>query len=106
MNLKELALELEMEQEEILELLEIFLQSSESDLNGLQNPLEDDDAKQVADAAHSIKGASAILGFMDIFSIAKSIEHKARNNSLTDLRDDILIIKDRLSVIAKAIDEL
>jgi len=106
MNLKELALELGMEQDEMRELLVIFIESSESDLVKLKQALIENDAKQVADAAHSIKGSSANLGFMDIFSVAKNLEQKARENSLEGLADEVLIIKERLSVIAKSIDDM
>jgi HPt (histidine-containing phosphotransfer) domain-containing protein len=106
MNLKELALELGMEQDEMRELLVIFIESSESDLVKLKQALIEGDAKQVADAAHSIKGSSANLGFMDIFSVAKNLEQKARENSLEGLADEVLIIKERLSVIAKSIDDM
>jgi len=106
MNLKELALELGMEQDEMRELLVIFIESSESDLVKLKQALIENDAKQVADAAHSIKGSSANLGFMDIFSVAKNLEQKARENSLEGLANEVLIIKERLSVIAKSIDDM
>jgi len=106
MNLKELALELGMEQDEMRELLMIFIESSESDLVKLKQALVEGDAKRVADAAHSIKGASANLGFMDIFSVAKNLEQKARKNCLEDLTDEVLIIKNRLSLIAKSIDDI
>ena len=106
MNLKELALELGMEQDEMRELLVIFIESSESDLVKLKQALIEGDAKQVADAAHSIKGASANLGFMDIFSVAKNLEQKARENSLEGLTDEVHILKDRLSSITKSIDDI
>ena len=105
MNLKELAMELDMEEDEIHELLKIFIESSESDLDRLQKAVDKGDHKQVANSAHSIKGASANLGFMDIFSVAKSIERKARDKSLDDVSDEVLIIKDRVSVIAKSIND-
>jgi HPt (histidine-containing phosphotransfer) domain-containing protein len=106
MNLKELALELGMEQDEMRELLVIFIESSESDLVKLKQALIEGDAKQVADAAHSIKGSSANLGFMDIFSVAKNLEQKARENSLEGLADEVHILKDRLSSITKSIDNI
>lgn len=106
MNLKELALELEMEPEEIRELLEIFIESSKSDLDKLKMAIDQADQKMAADAAHSIKGASANLGFMDISSVAKSIEHKVRNNGLADLNDEVLFIKDQLSAISKSIVDI
>lgn len=106
MNLKELALELGMEQDEMRELLVIFIESSESDLVKLKQALIEGDAKQVADAAHSIKGSSANLGFMDIFSVAKNLEQKARENSLEGLADEVHILKDRLSLLEKSIDDI
>ncbi len=106
MNLKELALELGMEQDEMRELLEIFIESSESDIERLQQAVVEGDAKRVADAAHSIKGASANLGFMDIFSVAKNLEQKARENSLEGLTDEVHILKNRLSSITKSIDNI
>jgi HPt (histidine-containing phosphotransfer) domain-containing protein len=106
MNLKELALELGMEQDEMRELLVIFIESSESDLVKLKQALIEGDAKQVADAAHSIKGASANLGFMDIFSVAKNLEQEARENSLEGLADEVHILKDRLSLLEKSIDDI
>ena len=106
MNLKELALKLGLEQDEFSELLAIFIETSESDLDKLQNAMNDGDAERASDAAHSIKGASANLGFMDISSVAKNLERKAHENSLEDLTDEVLIIKDRLSVIAKSIDDI
>jgi HPt (histidine-containing phosphotransfer) domain-containing protein len=106
MNLKELGLELGLEQDEIRELLVIFIETSESDIDKLQQAVVEGDAKRAADAAHSIKGSSANLGFMDIFSVAKNLEQKARENSLEDLTDEVLIIKDRLSKIEKSIDDI
>jgi HPt (histidine-containing phosphotransfer) domain-containing protein len=106
MNLKELALELGMEQDEMRELLVIFIETSESDIDRLQQAVVEGDAKRAADAAHSIKGASANLGFNDIFYVAKDLEQKARENSLEGLTDEILIIKDRLSEIEKSIDDI
>jgi len=106
MNLKELATELEMDQDEILELLEIFVESSASDLDRLQKAIDEGDQKQAADAAHSIKGASANLGFMEIFSVAKNIEQKARDNRLDALSDEVVVIRDRLSLLPKSIDDI
>ncbi len=106
MNLKKLALELGMEQDEIRELLEIFIASSKSDIVKLQQAVIEGDAKRAADAAHSIKGASVNLGFNDIFSVAKDLEQKARENSLEGLTDEVLILKDGLSKIEKSIDDI
>ena len=103
MNLKQMALELGLEQDEFSELLAIFIEASESDLVKIQEGIKDAETEQISDAAHSIKGASANLGFMDISSDAKRIEQKAHDNNLDNLDDDIDKIKERLVVIAKAL---
>ena len=106
MSLKDLAQELGLEPDEMRELLVIFIETSESDIDRLQQAIVESDAKRVADAAHSIKGASANLGFMDISSVAKNLEQKARENSLEGLTDEVHILKDRLSSITKSIDDI
>lgn len=104
MNLKQLALELGLEQEEYSELLAIFIETSKADIIKIQEGINDRSAEQVADAAHSIKGAAANLGFTEISSDAKSIEQGAHDNNLDDLADFIKKIKDRLVLIAKALE--
>ena len=106
MIFKELAEELGLEPDEIRELLVIFIETSESDIDRLQQAIVEGDAKRVADAAHSIKGASANLGFMELSSFAKNLEQNARKNNLEDLTDEVLIIKDRLSLLEKSIDDI
>ena len=106
MNLKEMALELGLEQDEFSELLTIFIETSESDLNRLQDAIAEGNAEGASDAAHYIKGASASLGFMEIHSVAKNLEQKARQKSLEGLTDEILFIKERLSLIEKSKDEI
>ena len=103
MNLKQLALELGLEQEEFSELLTLFIETSESDLLKIQEGINNGETEQVADAAHSIKGASANLGFMDISSDAKSIEQAVHNNHLEDLIENIKKIRERLALISEAL---
>jgi histidine phosphotransfer protein HptB len=104
MNFKQLAAELGLEQDEFSELLAIFIETSEADLVKIQEGIDDGDAGRVADAAHSIKGASANLGFMDMSSEAKSLEQRARDNSLEDSVDTVNKIKEQLAMIAKAME--
>ena len=104
MNLKQLALELGLEQDEFSELLVIFIETSESDLLKIQEGIKNGVAEQVADAAHSIKGASANLGFMDISSDAKRIEEEAHNNNLEGLADNVNQIRERLAMISAALE--
>ena len=62
MNFIELAENLELEENEFLELVALFVKTGYSDLNKLQSAIEDEDTEKVAIVAHSIKGTSANLG--------------------------------------------
>lgn len=81
MDRKGLAQKLGLEEDEYLELLELFMETTGSNLAKLQGGLAAGDSRQTAEAAHTIKGASASLGLLTIAEAAKGIEEKARRNS-------------------------
>ncbi|MHB1226379.1 MAG: Hpt domain-containing protein [Desulfurivibrionaceae bacterium] len=73
------ALEQSGDDEEMLaELLVLFRDSSASDLARINDGLAAENAVAVADAAHSIKGASASLGVEGVRKIAAELEKKGR----------------------------
>ena len=78
MEFKELAENLGLEEDEFLELVELFIEKGSSDLDMLQSALDQGDTEKILEAAHSIKGASGNLGFMEIYEVAKSVEMNAR----------------------------
>lgn len=82
MKHKEFAERLGLEEEEYLELLELFVETTGSNLVKLQGGLDACDSRQVLEAAHTIKGSSANLGLAAIAEVAKEVEEKARQNSL------------------------
>ena len=82
MNCKELAENLGLEEEEYLELLELFVETTASNLDRLQSGLAEGDSGEVSEAARTIKGSSANLGLMEIAESAKGIEEMARRNNL------------------------
>jgi HPt (histidine-containing phosphotransfer) domain-containing protein len=103
MDFRELAENLELEENEFLELVGLFVKTGYSDLNKLQSAIEDGDTEEVARLAHSIKGASANLGLTDIFELAKRIEMKARDNDLYGATGATKRIKEQLDGITKAL---
>jgi HPt (histidine-containing phosphotransfer) domain-containing protein len=103
MNFRELAENLELEENELLELLGLFVESGYSDLNKLQSAIEDGDTEKAAIVAHSIKGTSANLGLTEIFEFAKRIEMNVRNNDLFGAIGAAQRIKAELDRIAKAL---
>ena len=82
MECKELADNLGLDESECIELMELFVETTASNLEKLQNGLAVGESGQVAEAAHTIKGSSANLGLMEISEAAKGIEEKARQNCL------------------------
>ena len=82
MNIKELAGNLGLEEEEYLELVELFIDRGRSDLDELQAALGAGDVEKVASAAHSLKGAAGNLGFVEIYKDAAMIESQALGKSM------------------------
>ncbi|MDI7260913.1 MAG: Hpt domain-containing protein [Thermodesulfobacteriota bacterium] len=103
MNLKESAKKLELEEEELLELVDLFLKTTSSELTELQSALEKKGFPVAERMAHSIKGAAGSLGLMDIHDAAKGIEMALRENHLTDINGCILMIREKLDLIAEAL---
>ena len=103
MNVKALALNLEMEEEEFLGLMKLFLETSVSDLTVLQSAHQRREAPKVAMAAHSIKGAAVNLGLTEIVELAWAIESDARGNRLHRTQEWVQRLRERLDQIAENI---
>jgi len=105
MNLKELANHLEMEEEEFLELIELFLDTSTSDLKDLQSAVEKGEGLNAVKAAHSIKGAAANLGMAEIYELTKKIETEARGNQLDQTLESIPTLRRLLEQVAEGLKQ-
>ena len=99
MNFEELAENLGLEEDAFLELVELFLETSFSDLSKLLSAIDEENVKKVVEAAHSIKGAAENMGFMEMFKVAKGVEMKARDNGLEGVVESVEIIRNKLNVI-------
>jgi HPt (histidine-containing phosphotransfer) domain-containing protein len=87
---KNFALDQTADDEELLkELLEIFKDSFQSDLQIIKQGLAEGSASRVSEAAHSIKGAAASLGFLGINEIAMQIEKDSRDGKLAVAHEKI-----------------
>ncbi len=69
----------------LVELMELLSSSSLADFEKIKVALAKQDGDGVADAAHSIKGASASLGVDGLRDIAYTFEKKGRAGDLADL---------------------
>lgn len=106
MNLKELGENLGMDEEEFLEIMELFIDTSTTDFNKLQSAIDEKNSQKVAEAAHSIKGASANLGFKEVQEATKNLEEKGRNNHLEGITELAQILKKELDEVEKLVHNL
>jgi HPt (histidine-containing phosphotransfer) domain-containing protein len=87
---KNFALDQTADDEELLkELLEIFKDSFQSDLQIIKQGLAEGSASMISAAAHSIKGAAASLGFLGINEIAMQVEKDSRDGGLAVAHEKI-----------------
>ncbi len=100
MDFKDLASNLGLDEKDFNELIEIFTATSYSDIIKITFGIEENNAKTVALAAHSIKGASGNLGFKEISSIAQNLEMDAKEGDITKAKEKT----DKISEMLKAIE--
>jgi len=103
MNLKELATNLGFEEDEFLELVDLFVETATSDMTKLELAISRGGTEQTIEAAHSIKGAAGNLGFRDIYELAKQIEINARRHVLEGSLQAAHSIRGKLSGVAETL---
>ena len=99
MDIRQLAENLGLEEEEYLELIELFIETGMSDLNKLQSAIEEGSAEKAVNAAHSIKGAAMNLGLTELSEIAKEIEEKSGNDRLERTAEPARLLREKLDII-------
>lgn len=102
MDFKELGENLGLEEDEYLELVELLVDTGQVDLQRLKTAVEQGDAEEAGNAAHSLKGASGNLGIRDIFEVARQCEEAARNHQMDELPPLIKKIEDLLEILSIA----
>jgi HPt (histidine-containing phosphotransfer) domain-containing protein len=91
---KKFALEQAADDAELLqELLDIFKDSLQSDIQLIAQGLAEDSAVKVCRAAHSIKGAAASLGILGIHEIALAIEEDSRAGGLAIAHTQLALLR-------------
>ncbi len=94
---KEFALEQAADDAELLmELLDIFKESFQSDLQLIEQGIAESSATKISGAAHSIKGAAASLGILGIHEIAMQVEDDSRVGGLDVARGKLAILQSLL----------
>lgn len=87
--------------DEFLEIVDVFIDVSRSDVVRMAEAIENQDAATAGDAAHSLKGAAGNLGFFDLFEAAKKAETQAKANDLGQARETLLSVRGMVEAIAR-----
>jgi len=99
---KAFALEQAADDEELLqELIEIFKESSRSDLANVKQSVATKDPVLGRSSAHSIKGAAASLGFLGIREVTEAMEADCREGSITVITEKVNELEELLDLLQK-----
>jgi len=85
-----------LEEDEYLELVELFVETSKTDLKNLRSAINNKDMEMIARIAHSLKGAAMNLGLDDFNELAKTIEKTARDEELKETANTAEIFQEKL----------
>jgi HPt (histidine-containing phosphotransfer) domain-containing protein len=103
MDFKSLGDNLGLEEDEFLEIVELFIDTANNDFKKIQKAVSDDNSNLIAESSHSLKGAAGNLGFKEISGNAEFIEKIARSGKidgfdvqLSDIQKGLKEIKNKL----------
>ncbi|MGB4548011.1 MAG: Hpt domain-containing protein [Syntrophales bacterium] len=103
MNFRDMAGHIGFSEEEFQELVELFLESTLSELDHIKTAAQVPDFEKMAMSAHSMRGAAINLGFTEIHELAKTIESNARACELNGAVEAADEIRDHLERIVGAL---
>ncbi|MCP5335030.1 MAG: Hpt domain-containing protein [Oceanospirillaceae bacterium] len=81
-------------EEEFVMLLETYIVDADKKIIELADAVTKKDPKAITSVAHSLKGASSNVSAVNLAGMCKTLEHKGRDNDLTDLEACYQRIKD------------
>ena len=103
MDFKKLAENIGLDEEDFLEIVDLFLETTPSDLSKLESAADDGHFQEVAERAHSIKGACISLGFQEMYAMARDIEMNARKDVLEGAKETVQSLKEQFAQIEEAV---
>ena len=100
---KVLADQVGLEEEDYVEMLELFFQQTDLDLKKLEEAWINGEVLQLSRAAHALKGASGNLRLMEIYEEAGRLEKLGKENDLEASRLLIQSLREKIDVAAGAL---
>ncbi len=99
MDFKSLGENLGLEEDEFIEIVELFIDTAHKDFERIQAAVNNNNPQELVESSHSLKGAAGNLGFSEISICAEFIEKKGRNGEIDGF--DL-----QLSDIKKGLEEI
>lgn len=100
MNFKELSKNLGLEEQEYIELFELFVETGMEDLNELWVAIDMSSAEKAARIAHSLKGAALNLGLNEFRELAETIGQTARAGQMEKTAQIARTYQEKLDSVA------
>lgn len=99
MDIKDLASHLGIDEEDIKELVDLFITTTVSDIQKIKKGVLDNKSSDVAAASHSIKGAAGNLGLDEIYTLAKDMEMQAKSGSLDHFESHLRKLENQVNAL-------
>ncbi|WP_022664834.1 Hpt domain-containing protein [Desulfospira joergensenii] len=101
MDFKGFAARLGIEEEDFLELVELYVMTCRADIEKIRQGILLGVPADAAAAAHSIKGAAGNLGFEEMAGLAQKMEIQARAGSLENFKTYISDLEKQITGLGK-----
>jgi HPt (histidine-containing phosphotransfer) domain-containing protein len=102
MNFKEIGEKIGLDEDEYIEMIELFVESGGEDLQKLEAAIKEADAEKAHEASHSIKGSSGSLMLDAIYEIAKSMDDILRIGKIDNVEEMLNKLKGEYETIKMA----
>ena len=100
MNFKVQAEKMGLDEDEYVEIVDLFIKTTADNLRQLRSAVKTGDRSKISQETHSLKGAALNLGFWEISEIVERIAKGVRENSWQGLSADIEVIQGRIDWMA------
>lgn len=87
------------------ELIDLFLAEMESGLGSMRKALAEGNAAELAQLAHSLKGASASMGAGGLASLCRTLEETAKNIKLQGAEGQLDQIESEVRIVREALEK-
>ena len=106
MDIKKMAENLGLEEDEYIEMLQLFIESGGADLAKLEAALKEGNAEKAHEASHSFKGSSGSLGLDRLYQLVKAIDDQDRKGSLDGLAEKVKNLRCEYDNLVRVVNEI